>query len=129
MKDQSSHESSIEISPDVNLVSVGELFEHTQDVFNLIALRAFEIFESPWMCTRKRPRGLVSSGIGATHACEVPPLGIWRTAYRTRRSSWIPQAGDQGKSRAAPTEHQRKNRAPRKPQNLKSTPIRIGTRN
>ena len=46
MKDQSSHESSIEISPDVNLVSVGELFEHTQDVLNLIAKRAFEIFES-----------------------------------------------------------------------------------
>jgi HSP20 family molecular chaperone IbpA len=46
MKDQSSHESSIEISPDVNLVSVGELFEHTQDVFNLIAQRAFEIFEA-----------------------------------------------------------------------------------
>jgi HSP20 family molecular chaperone IbpA len=46
MKDQSSLESSIEISPDVNLVSVGELFEHTQDVFNLIALRAFEIFEA-----------------------------------------------------------------------------------
>ena len=46
MKDQSSHESSIEISTDVNLVSVGELFQHTQDVFNLIEARAFEIFES-----------------------------------------------------------------------------------
>ena len=46
MKEQSSHESSIEISPDVSLVSVGELFEHTQDVFNLIAQRAFEIFEN-----------------------------------------------------------------------------------
>jgi len=33
-------------STDVNLVSVHELFEHTQDVFNLIARRAFEIFES-----------------------------------------------------------------------------------
>jgi HSP20 family protein len=31
---------------DLNLVSVHELFEHTQDVFNLIARRAFEIFES-----------------------------------------------------------------------------------
>ncbi|HVB54830.1 MAG TPA: Hsp20/alpha crystallin family protein [Candidatus Acidoferrales bacterium] len=31
---------------DLNLVSVHELFEHTQDVFHLIARRAFEIFES-----------------------------------------------------------------------------------
>jgi HSP20 family protein len=31
---------------DSNLVSVHELFEHTQDVYNLIARRAFEIFES-----------------------------------------------------------------------------------
>jgi HSP20 family molecular chaperone IbpA len=47
MKDHSSLESSIEISPDVNLVSLEEdLFQHTQDVFNLIAQRAFEIFES-----------------------------------------------------------------------------------
>jgi HSP20 family molecular chaperone IbpA len=33
-------------STDLNLVSVHELFAHTQDVFNLIARRAFEIFES-----------------------------------------------------------------------------------
>ena len=47
MKDHSSLKSSIEISADVNLVSVEEnFFEHTQDVFNLIAQRAFEIFES-----------------------------------------------------------------------------------
>jgi HSP20 family molecular chaperone IbpA len=47
MKDHSSLESSIEISTDVNLVSVEEnFFEHTQDVFKLIAQRAFEIFES-----------------------------------------------------------------------------------
>jgi HSP20 family protein len=31
---------------DLNLVSVHELFEHSQDVYNLIARRAFEIFES-----------------------------------------------------------------------------------
>jgi hypothetical protein len=31
---------------DLNLVSVHELFEHTQDAYNLIARRAFEIFES-----------------------------------------------------------------------------------
>ena len=43
---RSSFESAIEISADVNLVSVHELFEHTQDVFNLIARRAFEIFEN-----------------------------------------------------------------------------------
>jgi HSP20 family protein len=36
----------MKISTDLNLVSVHELFEHTQDVFHLIALRAFEIFES-----------------------------------------------------------------------------------
>jgi len=46
MTHNSSLESSIKISTDVNLVSVHELFEHTQDVFNLIARRAFEIFES-----------------------------------------------------------------------------------
>jgi len=38
--------SSIKIGTDLNLVSVHELFEHTQDVFNLIARRAFEIFEA-----------------------------------------------------------------------------------
>ena len=46
MTHRSSSESSIEISADVNLVSVHELFEHTQDVFNLIARRAYSIFES-----------------------------------------------------------------------------------
>ncbi len=46
MTHRSSPGSSIEISAGLNLVSVHELFEHTQDVFNLIARRAFEIFES-----------------------------------------------------------------------------------
>jgi HSP20 family molecular chaperone IbpA len=45
MRDQSSSGSSIVVSTDVNLVSVDELFEHTQDVFNVIARRAYEIFE------------------------------------------------------------------------------------
>ena len=40
------HSSHASISTDLNLVSIHELFEHTQDVFNLIARRAFEIFES-----------------------------------------------------------------------------------
>ena len=40
------HSSHAPSSTDLNLVSVHELFEHTQDVFNLIARRAFEIFES-----------------------------------------------------------------------------------
>lgn len=35
----------MKINTDLNLVSVHELFEHTQDVFNLIGRRAFEIFE------------------------------------------------------------------------------------
>ncbi len=39
------HSSHAPSSADVNLVSVHELFEHTQDVFDLIARRAFEIFE------------------------------------------------------------------------------------
>jgi HSP20 family molecular chaperone IbpA len=47
VKDHSSLESSITISTNVSLVSVEEdFFEHTQDVFNLIAQRSFEIFES-----------------------------------------------------------------------------------
>jgi HSP20 family protein len=46
MTHRSSPESSIEISADVNLVCVHELFEHTQDVFNLIARRAYDIFEN-----------------------------------------------------------------------------------
>jgi HSP20 family protein len=45
MTEHSSVESSIAISTDVNLVSVHELFEHTQDVFDVVARRAFEIFE------------------------------------------------------------------------------------
>ncbi len=45
MTHHSSFASSTKISADLNLVSVHELFEHTQDVFNLIARRAFEIFE------------------------------------------------------------------------------------
>lgn len=44
--EHSSAVASIKISTDLNLVSVHELFDHTQDVFNLIARRAFEIFES-----------------------------------------------------------------------------------
>jgi len=39
------HSSHAPSSTDLNLVSVHELFEHTQDVFNLISRRAFEIFE------------------------------------------------------------------------------------
>jgi HSP20 family protein len=46
MTHQTSQAPSIKISTDLNLVSVHELFEHTQDVFNLIARRAFEIFEA-----------------------------------------------------------------------------------
>ncbi len=46
MTHHSSLESSIKIGTDVNLVSIHELFENTQDVFNLIARRAFEIFEN-----------------------------------------------------------------------------------
>ncbi len=46
MTHSSSLESSIQIHTDVNLVSAHELFEHTQDIFNLIARRAYEIFES-----------------------------------------------------------------------------------
>src|SRR5579863_1501842 len=40
------HSSHAPSSTDLNLVSVHEFFEHTQDVFNLIARRAFEIYES-----------------------------------------------------------------------------------
>jgi len=40
------HSSHAPSSTDLNLVSVHELFEHTQDVSNLIGRRAFEIFES-----------------------------------------------------------------------------------
>jgi len=39
------HSSHAPTSADLNLVSVHELFEHPQDVFHLIARRAFEIFE------------------------------------------------------------------------------------
>jgi HSP20 family molecular chaperone IbpA len=46
MTQHSSVAPSMKGSTDLNLVSVHELFEHTQDVFNLIARRAFEIFES-----------------------------------------------------------------------------------
>jgi HSP20 family molecular chaperone IbpA len=46
MTHNSSLAPSTKTSTDLNLVSVHELFEHTQDVFNLIARRAYEIFES-----------------------------------------------------------------------------------
>jgi Protein of unknown function (DUF2934) len=46
MEGHSSLESSIAISTNVNLVSVDALFGYTQDVFNLIALCAFEIFQA-----------------------------------------------------------------------------------
>jgi HSP20 family protein len=45
MTQHSSLASSTKSSTDLNLVSVHEFVEHTQDVFNLIACRAFEIFE------------------------------------------------------------------------------------
>lgn len=45
MTHHSSPASSMKTNTDMNLVSVHELFEHTQDVFNLIGRRAFEIFE------------------------------------------------------------------------------------
>src|SRR5579863_4508224 len=46
MAHHSSIGSSRHTSTDFNLVSLHELFEHTQDVFKLIARRAFEMFES-----------------------------------------------------------------------------------
>jgi len=46
VKHHTSPELSLKINADLNLVSVHELAEHTQDVFNLIARRAFEIFEN-----------------------------------------------------------------------------------
>jgi hypothetical protein len=55
MTHHSSLESSIQINTDVNLVSAHELFEHTQDVFNLIAGRAYEIFESRRPSTTEWP--------------------------------------------------------------------------
>ena len=46
MTKHSSVGSSMKVSTDLDLVSVHELFEHTQDVSNLIARRAFQIFEN-----------------------------------------------------------------------------------
>lgn len=46
MTEHSSAAASIKISSDLNLASVHELVDHTQDIFNLIAHRAFEIFQS-----------------------------------------------------------------------------------
>jgi HSP20 family molecular chaperone IbpA len=46
MTHHSSIASSRHTSTDLNLVSVHEQFDHTQDVFNLIARRAFGVFES-----------------------------------------------------------------------------------
>jgi HSP20 family molecular chaperone IbpA len=46
MENPSSPAPSIKASTDLNLVSIHELSEHTQDVFHLIARRAYEIFES-----------------------------------------------------------------------------------
>jgi HSP20 family protein len=46
MTHHSSLAPSMKSGTDCNLVSVCELFEQTQDVFNLIVRRAFEIFES-----------------------------------------------------------------------------------
>ena len=40
------HSSHAPSSTDLNLISVHELFEHTQDVFHLIARRSFELFEA-----------------------------------------------------------------------------------
>jgi HSP20 family protein len=40
------HSSHTSTGTDLNLISVHELFEHTQDVFQLIARRSFEIFEA-----------------------------------------------------------------------------------
>lgn len=51
---------------DLNLVSFHELCEHSQDVFNLIARRAFEIFESRGYVHGNDQGGLVSRGIRAT---------------------------------------------------------------
>jgi len=100
MTHHSSLESSIKINTDLNLVSVHELFEHTQDVFNLIARRAFEMFEPVDACTETTGK-IGSRGIRAPYPREVPPLGVRRKLTARAETSWIPQAGDQGESRAA----------------------------
>jgi HSP20 family molecular chaperone IbpA len=56
MKDQFSPGSSIVVNTDVDLASVDDLFEHTQDVFNLIAQRAYETFEGRG-CVHGNDRG------------------------------------------------------------------------
>lgn len=51
MTQHSSLAPSMKGSTDLNLVSVHELFEHTQDVFNLIARRALRISRAVDTCT------------------------------------------------------------------------------
>ena len=46
MTQRSSVAQSMKISTDLNLVSPNELFEHAQGLFDLIAWRAYELFES-----------------------------------------------------------------------------------
>jgi|SRR5580700_2447839 HSP20 family molecular chaperone IbpA len=46
MTQQSAVAPSMKIRTDLNLVSPNELFEHTQDLFDLVARRAYELFES-----------------------------------------------------------------------------------
>ena len=46
MTDDSSAVVPLKITSGVNLMSVHELVDHTGDIFNLIARRAFEIFPS-----------------------------------------------------------------------------------
>jgi hypothetical protein len=75
MTHQTSQAPSIKSSTDLNLVSVHELFEYTHNVFNLIARRAFEIFEA-----RGRIYGNDCEdwlrGVRATDSCEVSSFGI-----------------------------------------------------
>jgi HSP20 family molecular chaperone IbpA len=128
MKDHSSLESSIEISDDVNLVSVEEdFFEHTQDVFNLIAQRAFVIFESR----------------GRVHGNDRAHWFLAESKLLTPVKFHLSESGEQLTARAeVPGFHRQEIKVsleprrlslsgktdPTKAPNLKSTLIRIGTR-
>jgi len=69
---------------DLNLLSVHELFEHTQDVFNVISRRAFEIFE----------------GRGHTHGNDQEDWSLAESQLLTPVKIHISESGEQLTARA-----------------------------
>lgn len=123
MTHHSSLAPSRKIDADLNLAPADELSQHTQDIFDLIARRAFEIFEGRG-CAHGNDRE--DWFLAESELLKPVRVHISQSGGQVTASAEVPriqQAGDQGQHRASSVDHQWENRVPGRPRGWKTTPF------